>query len=190
MNKTLIMTLLLVLAVVFGAQLAASSTTPGRDDDADGERMFKRTPDVAAVQNDSYREECGSCHMAYPAGLLPARSWQKLMGGLDNHFGDNAELSAELNQALSSYLVANSADAGGYRRSEQITRSLGADAIPLRITDTPFFRHEHDEVPARLVQDNPAVQRFSNCTACHQGAGQGSFREREIDIPGYGRWDD
>ena len=66
---------------------------------------------VAAVSNPQYSEECGSCHMAYPPGLLPAQSWQKLMGGLADHFGDNAELDAGLHNQIAQYLTDNSADA-------------------------------------------------------------------------------
>ncbi|MEQ1807816.1 MAG: cytochrome C, partial [Burkholderiaceae bacterium] len=29
-----------------------------------------------------YTEECGSCHSAYPPGLLPVASWQLLMDNL------------------------------------------------------------------------------------------------------------
>ena len=34
-----------------------------------------------------YTQECGSCHMAYPAGLLKAASWQQIMRGLKTHYG-------------------------------------------------------------------------------------------------------
>ena len=34
-----------------------------------------------------YQQECAACHTAYPPGLLPAASWQRLMGGLGKHFG-------------------------------------------------------------------------------------------------------
>lgn len=189
MKTTLMVTMIIVLSVVFGSQFAASDQGRHEDDEESGWKP-QRTADVARVDNAKYREECGSCHLAYPAGLLPARSWQKLMGGLNNHFGDNAELSPELTQEITDYLVANSADASSYRRSQQITRSVGAEETPLRITDTAFFRREHRELPAKLVKDNPQVKGFSNCNACHQRAEQGSFSEREIRIPGYGRWDD
>ena len=142
------------------------------------------------VRNETYQEECGSCHMAYPAGLLPARSWEKLMGNLDDHFGDNAELDMSTRQELTRYLLENSADHSDARRSRKIMRSLGAAEIPLRITDTRYFRHEHDELPAAVVKANPQVSSFSNCNACHKRAEEGSFSEREIHIPGYGRWDD
>jgi hypothetical protein len=32
-----------------------------------------------------YKQECAACHLAYPPGLLPARSWSRIMSGLDKH---------------------------------------------------------------------------------------------------------
>jgi len=49
---------------------------------------------------------------------------------------------------------------------------------------------KHEEVPARLIRDNPKVGSLSNCAACHTRADTGSFSEREIDIPEYGPWKD
>jgi hypothetical protein len=69
-------------------------------------------------------------------------------------------------------------------------RSLSASDTPLRITELPYFRHEHDEIPKRLVKDNPEVGGFSQCDSCHQDAKQGYFSENRVTIPGYGRWDD
>ena len=31
----------------------------------------------------TYIQECGACHTAYIPGLLPQRSWKKIMGDLD-----------------------------------------------------------------------------------------------------------
>lgn len=134
------------------------------------------------VNNPLYKEECGSCHLAYSPGMLPASSWQKIMGSLNSHFGDTAELDPVKQKELTQYLMDNSANGSKSRQA------AGDKAI--RITQQPWFLHEHDEIPARLSIANPAVKSFSNCAACHQRAEQGSFREREINIPGYGRWED
>lgn len=148
-----------------------------------------RGPDVPPVKNVQYQDECGSCHFAYQPGLLPAKSWQKLMGSLDNHFGENAELDAATRQQLVAYLKANSAEHSGTRRSARILRSAGK-ASPMRITDVRYIKRQHDEIPERLVHLNPDVRSLSNCAACHTRAESGSFAERDIIIPGIGRWDD
>lgn len=150
----------------------------------------RRSTGVALLNNPLYQDECGSCHMAYPAGLLPARSWEKLMSGLDDHFDDNAELDAATHEAIQAFLVNHSADKSNYRRSRRIASSENSDAVPIRISETSYFRHEHDEIPTRMVTGNKEVLSYSNCNACHRKAEQASFRERDILIPGYGQWDD
>ena len=148
----------------------------------------KRAPDVQPVTNPLYKAECGSCHFAYQPGFLPARSWQKLMAGLGDHFGDNAELEASDRQAIEKYLVVNAADKVEGRRSYKFMRSIG-DSTPLRITEVRYFRHEHDEIPQRVIKQEK-IGSFSNCAACHTRADTGSYAEREIRIPGVGRWED
>ena len=49
----------------------------------------------------TYRQECSACHLAYPPGMLPAASWQRLLSGLPRHFGTDASLDpATLKAAL------------------------------------------------------------------------------------------
>ncbi|MBI3774638.1 MAG: diheme cytochrome c, partial [Gammaproteobacteria bacterium] len=163
------------------------------EDDDHGKRqnkLFERSGDVARVDNPQYVKECGGCHFAYQPGLLPERSWRKVMNQLKNHFGDNAELPAPTHEQVLTYLVENSAERGSYRRSEKILRSIAANDAPDRITNTPYIRHKHDELPAKLVKGNDKVGSLSNCAACHTKAEQGSFREGEIRIPGNNRWSD
>lgn len=173
--------LLLILPVVWG-DVAWGDVVWGNSD-------YKSSRFAVAV-NPIYKEECGSCHMAYPAGLLPERSWVKMMADLENHFGDNAELDNETLQKIQTFLIDNSAEKSDYRRSHKFNRSIKKTDTPLRISDIPYFKHEHDEIPQRLVTGNPDVNSFSQCNACHTKAEQGSFNEDDVRIPGYGRWDD
>ena len=186
MKPTLIIAIMAAGVLVLGWQVSSGD----EDDRWEISQMWGRTPGVAPVASPQYIEECGSCHMAYPPGLLPARSWEKLMGGLDDHFGDNAELEPEALAALSDYLVKNSADEAPFRRSRKITHTLSNADAPLRISQLPYIRREHREIPDRLVSGNPDVSSLGNCTACHRQADAGSFSEREILVPGYGHWDD
>lgn len=175
-----IFTLLISFALLAGVSV-------GDDDD---HRSGRAKAGVAPVTNALYAEECGSCHLAYPPGLLPARSWLRIMSQLNDHFGDNAELDEKSKQTILNYLDTNSADRSNYRRSKKILRSLRDTSTPTRITDVPYIQHEHNEIPQRLIKMNPQVKSLSNCDKCHQNAAQGSFKERDINIPGYGRWDD
>jgi hypothetical protein len=94
------------------------------------------------------------------------------MTGLDRHFGQNAELEPEVRATVERWLVASAgADAGGAGTSP-----------PLRITTLPWFRHEHDEVPARAVA-RPSIRSMANCAACHPGAESWDFDEDRAKIP-------
>lgn len=132
-----------------------------------------------------YQEECGSCHMAYPAMLLPTESWQQIMSGLAEHYDENAELDTTSRQDIEMYLANNSRPID-YRRKS----SKPEVQIPMRISELPYFIREHDEIPSRFVKGNDNVGSFSQCNACHQYAEQGDFDEDNIVIPGVGRWDD
>jgi hypothetical protein len=158
--------------------------------DDDRREYRQRSVGVAPVHSPMYQEECSSCHMAYPPGLLPARSWKKIMAGLETHFGDNAELDVESFKSISEFLVTNSADDSDYRRSRKIMRSLSSNDTPIRISETPYIKYKHDEIPDKLIKFNKKVNSLGNCSACHHQAEQGLYSEDGVNIPGYGRWDD
>ena len=140
---------------------------------------------VTMTMNTVYTEECGGCHMVYPAMLLPQQSWRKIMAGLDDHFGENAELDDASRRGIEDYLVRES----GRVTYRKLFRNLGAKA-PLRVTELPYFEHEHDEIPPRLIAGNERVKSLSQCNACHRNAERGRFDEDDVVIPGFGRWDD
>lgn len=143
----------------------------------------------AVAVDETYARECGGCHVAYSPGLLPPQSWERLLAGLEDHFGENAELLPEDRQRVRDYLLNNAAGRTAYEESRRMLRSLGS-GTPLRITETRWFRGEHDELSPRMVAGNPEVGSFSNCDACHAGAAEGRFDEHGVRVPGYGRWED
>ncbi|MFZ1624140.1 MAG: diheme cytochrome c [Gammaproteobacteria bacterium] len=126
-----------------------------------------------APTNPVWQEECGSCHIAYPPRFLPAESWQRLMGSLEDHFGTDASTDADTAATIRTFLVQNA------KRSK--TDAKASDA-PLRITETRWFVHEHDEISAAKWK-SPAIKSAANCGACHREADKGSFRERDIKVP-------
>lgn len=128
-----------------------------------------------------YTKECGSCHMAYQPGFLPKRSWEKTMNTLDNHFGTDATLDPADHKTIQNYLAAHAS------KNDRTSDMKGA--VALRISETPYFVREHHEVTKKMVTQ-PDVKSFANCNACHTQATNGSYREREIRIPNYGRWED
>ncbi len=182
----------LTLSLLITGALLAISSTAIADDDGFFSSWFGKSqqPGVAPVENPFYLEECGSCHFPYQPGLLPARSWTKVMGGLSDHFGENAELPAEDVTAIETYLITNAADKSNYKRSKKIMKYMSPTDAPLRISETRYFLKEHDELSRNMVQNNPEVGSFSKCDSCHTQAAKGSFEENEIDIPGFGQWED
>ncbi|CAN1484637.1 Dihaem cytochrome c [Methylophilaceae bacterium] len=139
----------------------------------------KKMPTVA---NAKWKAECSGCHMLYHPGLLPERSWSKMMLGLDKHFGENASLDAATRDEISRFLALNSADKQDNRRSSRINQSIPTSAIPLRISETPYFISKHDEVSATTFK-RKSIGSAANCVACHQAAEKGDFSESQIRIP-------
>jgi len=173
----------LIAVLLSGAgHFAMSDEGEGSDGDA--------RPGVARVTDTLYTQECGSCHFAYQPGWLPAASWRTIMAGLADHFGENAELPSDVHARLTAYLVNHAADSTETRFSRKVRRSLAGHEPPVRITEVPYIVRKHHELPARLVTDNDQVKSLGNCNACHRRAEAGVFNEHEVDIPGFGTWDD
>lgn len=132
--------------------------------------------------NARWLAECGACHVAYPPALLPARSWERVMAGLADHFGDNASLDAATAREIEAYLVRESGDRGASRAGRKAVGAIAPEEAPLRITATRWFRHKHDEI-APAVWRRPAIGSAANCGACHRGAAEGDYSERRVAIP-------
>lgn len=136
---------------------------------------------LASPEYRAYAEECGSCHLAYPPGLLPARSWRAVMSGLADHFGDNAELDADTTRDLTDWLTANAAEARTHRKSAKILRSVRG-ATPLRASTTPYLLGKHDEIRDSVYQRKSVTSR-ANCGACHKNAERWDFDDDDVRIP-------
>lgn len=126
----------------------------------------------AVAPNARHQQECGSCHVAYPPGLLPTASWQQLMGNLDKHFGTDASLDDASAKEITNWLKAN---AGSGRKG-------GEEAVQGRISKTNWFVRQHDEVSGN-VWKRASVGSPSNCSACHADAAKGNFNEHQVRIP-------
>lgn len=119
-----------------------------------------------------YQQECSACHIAYPPGMLPAASWQRLVRDLPHHFGSDASLDPATVRELSAWLAAN---AGAGKRARQ-------EPPQDRITRSDWFVREHREV-ATPTWKSPLVKSPANCTACHTRADQGDFSEHAVRLP-------
>jgi hypothetical protein len=144
-------------------------------------------PDVMAPSDPLYLQECGACHFPYPAGFLPLRSWRALMGKLKDHFGEDAELDSETVAKLLRYLESHAADRAHEIGSRRVMQRLAPNSTPLRLTDTEYLRLRHRNVLPRFIVNNPKVNGFGDCSACHFRGEQGYFNEQLITIPGFNR---
>lgn len=147
------------------AALLAACTLPAMALADGGAVMPARVPQA-------YTQECASCHLAYPPGMLPSASWQRIMGSLDRHYGTDASLDAATVKQLADWLQAN---AGTYKRV--------AEAPPQdRITRSAWFERKHRGIePA--VWKLPSVKSAAHCAACHGGAEQGRFSDHDLRLP-------
>lgn len=128
----------------------------------------------------TYKEECGSCHVPYPPQLLSSQSWREIMGGLDRHFGSDASLEPDKAKQIGDFLASNAG------RSARLSAQGGQGGVPLRVTETSWFKREHREGHDGItaaVWRSATVKSPSNCGACHQKASQGFYDEDEIRVP-------
>lgn len=94
------------------------------------------------------------------------------MSGLDQHFGEDASLSAAENKEITAFLV-NSA-----------SNRWSAKTAPLRITESLWFKTKHNnrEIPPDTWR-RPSVKSPANRQACHAEAAKAAFNENRIKIP-------
>ncbi len=126
------------------------------------------------------KAECGACHFAYPASLLPRASWAALMDGLDDHFGENASLTPEPTAAIRAYLTENAAETADTKAANRL-RTVDPKA-PFTITETPFWRRTHVDIPDATF-GTATVGGKGNCAACHGDAETGRFHPAAIRVP-------
>ena len=156
------MTCRLLSAPALIARLALLASVAHADS---GRAMPARVPPA-------YLSECAACHVAYPPGLLPAASWQRIMSGLDRHYATDASIDAATVAQLSTWLQAN---AGTYKR---VTSAPPED----RITRSDWFVRKHRRIEPDVWR-HASVKSAANCAACHTGADRGQFDDDQLRVP-------
>ncbi len=136
--------------------------------------------DLTTVNNPTYTENCGACHFAYQPGLLPSGSWDKILKGLADHFGEAIELDPESMNTIDEYLKSHAADNSSAKLSGKIMKSIGSQT-PLRITQVPYIQREHHEIQSSVFE-RESIGSFSNCAACHTTAEKGIYDDDAVTI--------
>jgi len=121
------------------------------------------------------KNECGACHFAYPPTMLPEASWRKIMGNLENHFGEDASLDIEATQDITEYLAAQAADTRP--RLSEFTRGIDAQNPPVRITETEYWAGKHFAISNEHLQSGLAGLK-AHCPVCHLRAEDGKYEKR------------
>ena len=132
------------------------------------------------VTNITYRNNCGTCHIAYQAGLLPERSWLKILNS-SGHAGGGVSLNREAKAEIEKYLVQNSADKSQSKRSMKILTSIGNDA-PTRISEIPYIKKKHRDIREDVFA-RTTIRSRANCSACHKRADNGIYDDDDVVIP-------
>ena len=86
----------------------------------------KHSQNRLLIPPQTYMNNCGTCHTAYSALLLPSDSWKRLMGDLPNHFDAAVELDAADKEQIGAWLQGNAADTGTTRAEAKLPKKLHA----------------------------------------------------------------
>ena len=142
---------------------------------------YKGGENLLPVKNELYKKSCGACQFAYQPGLLPERSWKKIMDTPGSHPGGTISLDDRTKEKIRKYLALNSAENSPSKRSEKMLATIDSGRTPLRISEVPYIRHKHDEIRPDVFK-RKSVNSRGNCIACHRKAGQGVY-DHDVIIP-------
>ena len=129
---------------------------------------------IQPIADQTTKDECSACHLAFPASMLPKASWEKIMANLDNHFGEDASLDAQTTNHITQYLIAEAGDTEF--RASKFFRGLDSQNLPIRITETKYWIREHREI-SDAKWKSERVGSKANCTSCHRGAERGYYED-------------
>ncbi len=131
-----------------------------------------------------WKDECAtSCHSGFHPTLLPAASWEKIMGSLQDHYGEDVSLDGSTRAEILKFLLSASAERSTTEASRKILNSIPKDRVESRITEVPYWVVKHEDIKEEVFK-RKSVMSKSNCVACHPGAEAGSFEDKDIRIPG------
>lgn len=126
------------------------------------------------VRDTVHINSCGSCHLPYSPGLLPMKSWIGIMGGLDNHFGEEVSMSEDNSKHILAYFEKYALAEGQQSVMGKLAVDL-PDNPPLRITELPAFIAMHSEAEELMPLDQRSIDTLSSCEGCHRAAASHIF---------------
>ena len=139
----------------------------------------------------TYYSECGACHKPYPPFMLPASSWERIRGGLSNHFGEEISPSMKKGEnrisindqtVIFNYLMKHSADTSTREISVKVMNSLNGARGRKSITKIQYWKDVHSAISHDTFKSSK-VKDKSNCFACHKNFDKGMLEDIDILIP-------
>ncbi len=133
------------------------------------------------VEHPIFYNECGDCHKVYPPYLLPKKSWQKIMAGLENHRGEkitDENITKSQQRSILEFLTQNAAETSKREAAVKVMHSLG-ERRTKAITKTPYWRETHKDIP-KSVYKQKKIKDKSNCIACHKDFEHGNLDDMNI----------
>jgi hypothetical protein len=94
---------------------------------------------------------------------------------LNNHFGDNAELSAGNRDSISAYLTSRAADHATNLRSRELMAALPPGETPTSVTKILYVGGIHGGFLDPNFKGKPEAKTLAQCPLCHQKASRGWF---------------
>lgn len=134
----------------------------------------------ATSVNTAYARECGACHSAYHPSLLPAASWQAVLGRLEDHFGEDASLPAPVLAEIAGFLATHAAEAWDTEIGIRYRTVTASETR--RITATRAWLRKHAPLSDAWFA-RKSVGSKGNCSACHSDAASGRFDDSKISVP-------
>jgi len=122
-----------------------------------------RAETFPVIDNQTVRTECGDCHMVFPPQTLPKALWEKIIGNLSDHFGEDASgIEPAVVAEILAYHVKNASDVSDVRAAKKWRSSANFT----RIINAPRFKDKHKGCD--VVWSHELVKSPSNCLACHK----------------------
>lgn len=121
-----------------------------------------------------YKQECGSCHIAYAPFLLPKSAWDSMMSDLENHFGDDASLKEETHARIAAFLEKYASDVVDTKFTQQ------KESQQIAITKTPYWEIAHRKLNPKIFTTE-AIKSKANCQTCHKDAESGIFAKNAVE---------
>lgn len=132
------------------------------------------TQDSTKTAFEEYKQECGSCHIAYAPFLLPKSAWDSMMSDLENHFGDDASLEEETHARIAVFLEKYANDVLDTKFTQQ------KESEEIAISQTPYWEVAHRKLNPKIFKTE-AIKSKANCQTCHKDAESGIFAKNAVD---------